>query len=563
MKLNTFRNGKIVSEKFSEKFDFETDLLVAGLGTAGAVCYYTAVKQGLNCLGVEKQSILGGTGTAACVQDYYYGQLSGILGDVNKSADTLTDELFSKPKIHPTETANLLSAKTVALENKKNEASKILTDCVITGVFLDGNTVCGVQAFYNKRLINIKAKIIADNSNGLVCRLAECETLSGRNSDKKTMRASKTIAYLQNGKVNGEWNSLGYLDGLDEFKLSEKYLENEAKPPILLEKYSDERRPVFEGTMIGRREITRVRTDYVIDFDDLINFKKYDKPIFYGFASFDNVNDELEKETENLQDWILICYMRHMGLTFSVPLESILPKGFENIMVIGKALGTTHDAASLVRMKAEMEKCGEAAAYIAQLCINGNCKTREIDYDKLKELLISSGCLKLEKYGFYELRKGENGEREEIHIPQTADEIKTGLSSEKPQFALFSVLRSGGEDIKDRLYSWLKSDNKTLRNNSAIALGLIKDKKCLPILRKIINEEPEIHNVFNGEHYFGWLENDLWFDFIKAVVLIGRFKDSESLETLKDLKQKDFNNTLKYSRVYQYIDEAISMIEKG
>ena len=85
MVLKTIKNGNIITEKFSGKFDFETDLLVAGLGTAGAVCFYNAVKAGIKCIGIEKQSILGGTATAACVQDYYYGQLTGSLEKINKT----------------------------------------------------------------------------------------------------------------------------------------------------------------------------------------------------------------------------------------------------------------------------------------------------------------------------------------------------------------------------------------------------------------------------------------------------------------------------------------------
>ena len=229
MILNTLKNGRIISEEFSEKFDFETDLLVAGLGTAGAVCFYTAVKNGVKCIGIDKQNFLGGTGTVACVQDYYYGQLTGVLEQINKTADKLSEEVFTPSFSHPTEYSNSLSAKALALEKAENGESSIALGCVITGVILENKTVCGVRAFYKKRFINIKAKIVADNTNGFVCTLAGCKEIKGRKSDYKTMRASKTIAYLKNGKISGEWNSLGYIDGLDEYELSKKYLENETK----------------------------------------------------------------------------------------------------------------------------------------------------------------------------------------------------------------------------------------------------------------------------------------------------------------------------------------------
>lgn len=562
MVLKTIKNGNTVLEQFCESFDYETDLLVAGLGTAGANCLYTAIKNGINCIGVEKQSIIGGTGTAGCVQDYYYGQIAGIVTEINKQADNSCESTFCKSYAHPTEVSINASAKSFAFENASDKNYSILLDCVITGVITDNNKIIGVRAFYNNCFINIKAKFIADNTNGNVCFLAGCDSLSGRESDNLTMRVSKTVNYYENGKTHGEWCSLGYIDRLDEFTLSQKMLENEIKPPLLLEKYTDKKRAVFEGTLLGKREVKRVLTDYVITFDDLINFKNYDKPIFYGFASFDNVNDELENETENLVNWIEICYMRHYGLSFSVPLESLLPKGLDNILVIGKALGTTHDTSSLIRMKAEMEKCGEAAAYTVKLALDYDCDLREIDYSKLKKLLIKSGCLTPLEDGFFSLRKSENGEREKVIFPKSTQEIKLGLSSETPQFALFEILRTNGENIKEQLYEWIESDNKALKNNSAIALGLIKDKKAIAPLKEIINATPTVHNRFNGEHYFSWLQNDMWSDFIKAVILLGRFKDKALLNDLEVLKQKEYSEILKRLRVYQYIEKAIEQIKE-
>lgn len=562
MIIKTIKDGKFVEEEFSGKFDFETDLLVAGLGTAGAVCFYNAVKNGVKCIGVEKQNILGGTATSACVQDYYYGHLSGSLKKINKAADVLTQKSFSPARSHPSEYSVSLSAKTVALESAENSDSAIALGCVITGVIMNEKTVVGIRAFYRKRFINIKTKIIADNTNGFVCTLAGGKTIGGRKSDNKTMRASKTVSFLQNGKTNGEWCSLGFIDGLDEYELTEKYLKAETTPPILLEKYEDNKRPVFEGTMIGKRETARIRTKYDVTFDDLINFKKHEKPIFYGFSSFDNTNEDLELENENLQNWISICYMRHTGLTYCVPFESILPKRVKGIMVIGKALGATHEAASLLRMKAEMEKCGEAAAYIAMLAIKNDCDVADIDYATLKTMLTASGCLKEIPLSIFDLRKNENGAYENIELPNTKEEVLEGLKSEKPQFALFAVLKSNGK-YNTALYSALKSEDKTLKTNSAIALGLLKDEKCLPYLREIISAEPDVHKVSNGKHYFDWLEQDLWSNFIKAVILLGRMKDTTSLETLKRLKNKDFNETLKSLRIYQYIDEAIKAIKKG
>ena len=45
----------------------EYDVVVVGLGTAGAACYCHCVKEGLNVLGIEKTNGMGGQSTVGCV----------------------------------------------------------------------------------------------------------------------------------------------------------------------------------------------------------------------------------------------------------------------------------------------------------------------------------------------------------------------------------------------------------------------------------------------------------------------------------------------------------------
>ena len=54
----------------------------------------------------------------------------------------------------------------------------------------------------------------------------------------------------------------------------------------------------------------------------------------------------------------------------------------------------------------------------------------------------------------------------------------------------------------------------------------------------------------------------MWSDFIKAVILLGRFKDKALLNDLEVLKQKEYSEILKRLRVYQYIEKAIEQIKE-
>ena len=553
MKLNRIVNNELITCDFNKKFEFSTTLFVAGLGTAGAVCFYTAKKQGLDVIGIEKSTFLGGTGVNTCVQSYYYGDLSGELVNINKNAQTKN---ISLAFTHPSETAISLNQKTVELEK---QSENILLDCLLTGAILDENKLVGVEVFYKNEFLYIQAKYFVDNTDGLLSRLAGAAYCCGR-ADGNTMNCSKTIAFLREGKINGEWNALGFLDNLDDFEYSKKLLENETKPPFLLEKYTENDRAVFEGTQIGKRETARIQTESIISFDDLVNFKSYEKPIFYGFSAFDNVNRDLENESDNLIDWIVITYMRHCGFAFSVPLESLIVKGFENLLVIGKSLGVTHSAAAAIRMKAEMEKSGEAAAYIVKTATEFDCEIKNIPYENLKQKLEKSGCLKPLEKGFFKLRKNQKGNYIKIKMPKAKCEIKDALSSKTPHYALLEI-KLHAEKYREFLYEFLQSDNELLKENSAIALGLIGDKKAIPYLREIINAQPEVIEVFNGKHYYGWLEKDIWSNFVKAICLLGRFKDEKSVLRLEEIANTKYCDELSSLRVNQFSKTALKRIK--
>ena len=103
--------------------------------------------------------------------------------------------------------------------------------------------------------------------------------------------------------------------------------------------------------------------------------------------------------------------------------------------------------------------------------------------------------------------------------------------------------------------------DELLKENSAIALGLIGDKKAIPYLREIINAQPEVIEVFNGKHYYGWLEKDIWSNFVKAICLLGRFKDEKSVLRLEEIANTKYCDELSSLRVNQFSKTALKRIK--
>ena len=61
------------------------DVVIAGLGTAGAITLIKCAKLGLSVFGIDRLSEMGGTGTAGGIGGYYYGSDGGYYKEINQN----------------------------------------------------------------------------------------------------------------------------------------------------------------------------------------------------------------------------------------------------------------------------------------------------------------------------------------------------------------------------------------------------------------------------------------------------------------------------------------------
>ncbi|NLB41900.1 MAG: FAD-dependent oxidoreductase, partial [Clostridiales bacterium] len=145
-------------------------------------------------------------------------------------------------------------------------------------------------------------------------------------------------------------------------------------------------------------------------------------------------------------------------------------------------MGVDHDVASLMRMKQDMQKCGESAGVIAALAVKKGVQPTEVPYEEIKPILEETGCL-TEDHNLG-VRFDDYYRREPIVWIDSPEQIKDDLATDKPGIAVYSC-KIIGEDIIPYLKEWKKDDHEMLRYNSAIALGLIGDEDSLELLREI------------------------------------------------------------------------------
>ncbi|MNP78374.1 FAD dependent oxidoreductase [compost metagenome] len=70
----------------------------------------------------------------------------------------------------------------------------------------------------------------------------------------------------------------------------------------------------------------------------------------------------------------------------------ILPKGVNNLFVIGRCASMTHTAQSAARVTGACFVMGEAAGTAAAICAHDDLSTRQLDVPKLQSILKENGA---------------------------------------------------------------------------------------------------------------------------------------------------------------------------
>ena len=141
-------SGKAVVRVAEPSFAAAYDVVVVGLGTAGAEAFVQSLDRGLRTCGIEKSTGMGGQGTIGCVN--FGGGLLALLKRYEEAARKGT----------------------------------VVYESVVVGVWKEGPRLVGVRYLRNGLLVDVAAKVVIDASgNATVPRLCGLPVRQGRPSD--------------------------------------------------------------------------------------------------------------------------------------------------------------------------------------------------------------------------------------------------------------------------------------------------------------------------------------------------------------------------------------------
>ncbi len=495
-----------------KKFEQVYDVIVAGLGTAGAIAAIAAARKGLKVLGIEKTSYMGGTGTGGFIFGYCYGLSGGICDTIDQAIQAEA----CKGDYLPCGKGINADLKKLFLEKEALAAGVTLAyESTVTGVYLEDKTVKGLQYLSATGIHDAKTKFVIDcTGDAQACFLAGCPTVKGRGADGQFQPFTNVRSIIREaGNLSTVNFDSGYVDQTIAADLSESILQSTGQH--LKERFDEQHKLIAIADILGIREGRQIVGEENLKFSDYVNNKFSRKPVAWSFSNHDTHSSDWAFESEPAQDWGVAASLWGIDFYVPVPIGAIIPKGYNGLLVAGRCLAVDHDLAQSVRMKRTVQQLGEVAAVTAYMSITGNTPVIKLKYQSIADELRRTGCLGENHFT-------DNSSRWFVD----AQSIKDGLDSEKPGIAIWSARRLGEEMIPS-LRKWFSGSppDSHLKCHCAFALALLGDKTGLPALRKMAAGKDDFlpQTSRNWNQHRGYA----------AIYLLGRLRDTGSINIFK------------------------------
>lgn len=455
------------------------DIVVAGLGVSGSIAAIQGARSALRVIGIEQLGFPGGTNTAGAIQGYY----AGVQGGLYQQIDSRANEIGSKFVA-----CNVAYSKSIALQEAFSESGVITKyNARVCQVLTEGQQVMGLLYRNSEGMHRVRTKVLIDaTADGTVCRLAGCKMLTGRECDGSFMNFSNTFQYYDRVQKRMRWENRdnGIVNQYDPVQMGKQILHSSWEDNQLFPARNLEKRYLGIAPLIGIRQGQRILGEEVMTFEDFLHGKLTQTPAFWCRTNLDTHNKEFALENRLLRDWFTIGGMWGWNVGVPVGIGTLIPKGWDGILAVGRCFSCDHNFSQGLRMMEDCSKSGEAAGILAALSIHRKEPVRNVSYDLLVKQLKKNSCMKeddclrIERQGKQPIRLRANTFAE-LWLDKW--EILEQLGTDCPGYAMWSAKIRGSSCIPT-LKSALSADNPLQRCHAALALSLLDDDSGEDIL---------------------------------------------------------------------------------
>lgn len=546
----------------------KTEILVVGGGTSGAVAAIAAAKEGVKVALVDMNPGLGGTGTFGGVNTYWFGRRIGFAAQIMELLEREHKELKyqSENWVYRDLLYNQLfswnfEAKIFALiKEMEHLGVELFLNSMAIGAIVDKNQLKGVLIATRFGIYAILADIVIDaTGDGDISAFAGAEYVYGSPRDHVVMWYSLPQFALP-GKTQNNFTCMVDVSNIEDYTRA-----------ILVGRRLG-KNCYDHGIYIAPRESRHIIGDAKITLTDQL-LQRHWPDVIYAAVS----NHDIKGKSNS--------YWTYSGLIppnleIEIPYRSILPKGLENILVVGKAISADHDALAAIRMQSDLENLGGISGLIATEAVKERKPLRQIDIVKLQKRLIKEGVLSEESVN--KPIRGRYYTDEELE-----ELVNLLLKMDKPLYSYsdmdmgeifkgiipFVEICTVGPRIIPILEKALeRAQTSYSKILIAQALAIYRSRAGVPILISEIERQLDSGKLPVRTSHIRYTQappdQAAMPDIVYLLYNLGMTRDQRSIEIWKrlaellisDMKEEDFKDP--YKSIFYYIDSICFGIER-
>ena len=426
------------------------DVVIVGGGTSGAVAALSALKEGLTTLIIEKNGCLGGmqtTGMVTPMMPNHMPNYPRCALDMEINAELAKFSAYTE-ELKQGEKATCGSFNPIFLQAvldqliTKNRGNILFHTTVVDAIVVDGRIDC-VIVYNTGGLQAVRAKCFIDcTADAELCRMCGVGLFSGNQdginqnvslrfemagvdipayekhmaqicsaeggrlafmTDKyeKGYIRKDDIYHFQTFEIPGKPNCLAFncpelgrsKNTTDPLHISQKMIEGR-QAVIKLADFCVRFLDGFQNAYIsaispvlGLRETNRIDAEYMLTISDVFGYRKFEDGIAvsnypldaHGEKNFGLVyNDYIETSPEQRY--------------YEIPLRSLIPKGVDNLLCVGRCIGTDFLTQSTTRVQTTCRYMGEAAGIACRFAIEEQIPFRQLQGQKVRRIMAQRGA---------------------------------------------------------------------------------------------------------------------------------------------------------------------------
>lgn len=386
-------------------FEEETDVVVIGGGPAGTAAAIASALQGANVILIERFDFLGGAGTAMGVSLFMGQDVVGGLYD--KIRQRLNEKGGLKGNAYDPDVM-----KTVLYEMCRENSVNLLFKAWAIGVIKEGSRISSVLIHYPGIGFGlVKGKIFIDATGDGDVAVSAGAPYEITPVDRLMPLTLCFVLWWKDGWPP-LWRNYGAVWRMDPYRVfanQTRIVANPLDPFQLTEGETEGRREIAEqveellgkgfqvrliksGPHIGIRESRRIIGEYVLKEEDLVQGKMFEDRI--ALCNYP-IDIHYQKRSKALEE---ITGRFEKVPTYSIPYRCLLPKGVDNLLVVGRCISATQEAMASLRIQPTSMAIGTAGGIASAIASKKGILPREVDVKEIQAKLRELGQI-LDKQG--------------------------------------------------------------------------------------------------------------------------------------------------------------------